>query len=623
MTRRVRLGVAIAVGIIAAVGLGQAIKNPDTLIYVTYGPEETLDPAFAYDTASGEVIMQVYDNLVSWPYGIVDADENRYEEYSLDPAKLQPMLATDWWVSPSGRTYVFSIREGVKFHQGGILTPEDVEYTFERGMLQDRDGGPQWMLLEPLTGFGTLRDLVADALGREVKDLHTLTPEEQAMIYNVYIDPVVEVWNNTVIFHLPKPYPPFLSIIAHGAGWGAILDKEWCIEVAKCWDGKPDTWAKWWNPGGGEAAEASELYKIANGTGPFKLVRWDPTIETVFERFDGYWREPAKLKTVIIRKTAEWSDRLLMFQAGDADLCQVDPQYRPQVIGTPGIVYHTPLPAVSMNPVAFFTAPVVLEGNQLAGKGPWDGYGIPADFFADVNVRKAFCMAFDYDTYIEEVLLGTGYKTHGPIPQAFEWAYNPDPELLWEHDIKAATELMKQARGGEIWEKGFYLTLVYNEGNDARRVAAEILEANFEAMNPKFQIEVRALPWPTQLSLLVTQKMPLFIIGWLADFPDPHNFAVPFVASYGTFSGWQGDYMVENIYKPYFDPLVEAGMATTDQAKRAETYYEISRLAHDYAIDLWLPQLVGYRFVRDWVQDYPFNPIYPGPYFYPIYKAYE
>jgi peptide/nickel transport system substrate-binding protein len=624
MWRKLISGI-VAVGIVGLLAFGQEIKNPDTLIFTTYGPAETLDPAFSYDTASGEIIFNVYENLVRWPYGIVDADEVDLS-HSLDPADLMPMLSTNVPESleiGGELFYTFNIRQGVKFHEGGILTPEDVEYTFERGMLQDRDGGPQWMLLEPLTGFGTLRDVAAAALGREVDDLHTLTPAEQALIYNEYIDPAVEVSGNTVTFRLPKPYPPFLTILAHGGGWGAILDKEWCIEVAGCWDGQPTTWEKWWNPGGGEAAEASELYDIANGTGPFKLARWDIGIEVVFERFDDYWGEPAKLKNAVIRKTEEWSDRLLMFQNADADLCQVDPQYRPQVIGSPGIVYQTPLPTLSMNPVAFFTAPVVLEGNQLAGEGPWDGYGIPADFFADVDVRKAFCLAFDYDTYIEEVLLGTGYKTHGPIPQAFEWAYNPDPDLLWEYDPEAATELMKQARGGEIWEKGFNLTLVYNEGNDARRVSAEILEANLEAMNPKFQIEVRALPWPTQLSLLVTQRMPIFIIGWLADFPDPHNFAVPFVVSYGTFSGWQGDYMVENIYKPMFDPLVEAGMATTDLEERAEIYYEISRLAHEYAIDLWLPQLVGYRFVRDWVQDYPFNPIYPGPYFYPMYKAYE
>ncbi|HEC63011.1 MAG TPA: ABC transporter substrate-binding protein, partial [Candidatus Acetothermia bacterium] len=591
------------------------------MVWVTHGPAETCDPHYSYDTASGEIIFNVYENLVRWPYGIVDADEVDLS-YSLDPADLLPMLATKWEVSEDGRTYIFWIREGVKFHEGGTLTPEDVEYSFERGMLQDRDGGPIWMLLEPLTGFSSLRDIAKKVLPtwryEEIGgDLHQLTPLEQTFMYKLYIDPVVEVEDQTVVvFHLPKPYPPFITILAHGGSWGAILDKEWCIEVAGCWDGQPDTWANWWNPGGGEAAEESELYNIANGTGPFKLARWDVGVEVVFERFDDYWREPARLKYAIIKKTAEWSDRLLMFQAGDADICTVPRQNQAQVEGLPGIVSIHHLPTLSMNPVAFFVAPVVVEGNEFIGEGPWDGLGIPPDFFADINVRRAFCMAFDYDTYIQDVLLGEGYKTHGPIPQAFDWAYNPDPNLLWEYDLEQATELMRTARNGEIWEKGFNLTILYNEGNEPRRVAAEILEANIESMNPKFQVEVRAVPWNTYLSYLVTAKLPLFIIGWLADFPDPHNFAVPFVASYGTFSGWQGEYMVENIFRPYFDPLVEAGMATTDQAERAQAYYEISRLAHEYAIDIWLPQAEGLRNIRDWVQGYPFNPIFPGPYFY-------
>ena len=620
----------IAVAILGLLGLlafgqeqqGMEIKNPDTIIVASFGKAHTLDPAWSYDTASGEIIFNVYENLVRWPYGIVDG-KVRDLSYSLDPNELLPMLATEWDISDDGLTYTFTIREGVKFHEGGVLTAEDVKYSFLRGMLQDRTGGPQWMFWEPLTGYHDLKSLVEDKLGREVKDLKTLTPEEQAEIYNKYIDPLITVDGNKVIFHLPRPYPPFITILAHGGSWGAILDKEWCIEEAGCWDGKPDTWAKWWNPGGGKNASASELYSVANGTGPFKLVRWDPGSEVVFERFDEYWGEPAKTKNAVIKKVTEWSDRLLMFQAGDADICVVPIQFQPQVEGLPGVTNHHFLPNLLMSPVAFFVAPVPLEGNDLVGEGPWDGYGIPADFFADINVRKAFALAFDYDTFVEEVHLGEGYKTHGPIPQAFEWAYNPDPDLLWEYDPEQAEALLRKARNGEIWEKGFNLTILYNEGNEPRRVAAEILEANIEAMNPKFQIEVRAVPWNTYLSYLVTGKLPLFIIGWLADFPDPHNFAVPFVASYGTFAGWQGEYMVENIFKPYFDPLVEAGMATTDQAERAKAYYEISRLAHEYAIDIWLPQAEGLRNIRDWVQGYPFNPIFPGPYFYPMYKAYE
>lgn len=621
MWRKLISGVLV-VGMMAFLGLAQEVKNPDTIVDVTMGKAATVDPAWSYDTASGEIIFNVYESLIRWPAGVVDG-KTRDLSYSLDPADLLPMLAKDWWISPSGRTYIFFIREGVKFHAGGTLTAEDVKYSFLRGMLQDRRGGPQWMMWEPLTGYHSLRALVQDRLGREVADLKTLTPEEQAQIYNEYIDPLIDVCCNMVIFHLPRPYPPFITILAHSGSWSSILDKEWCIDVAGCWDGKPDTWAKWWNPGGGKDASASELYNIANGTGPFKLVRWDPGVEVVFERFDDYWGGPAKVKNVVIKKVNEWSDRLLMFQAGDADICYVDPQYQPQVEGLPGVMNHHHLPTLILSPVAFFVAPVPLEGNDLVGPGPWDGYGIPADFFADIDVRKAFAMAFDYDSFVEEIYLGEGYKTHGPIPQAFAWAYNPDPAIVWNYDIEQAEQLMRKARGGEIWEKGFSLTLLYNEGNEARRVAAEIFEANMEAMNPKFQIEVRAVPWATYLDYLVMGNMPMFIIGWLADYPDPHNFAHPFVHPDGDFAGFQGEYMIEQIFRPIFKPLVEDGMATTDPAKRAQIYYKISELAHEYAVDVWLPQPAGRRNVRDWVRGYPFNPIFPGVYFYPIYKAYD
>ena len=656
MWRRIGLFLAVA-ALFGAVAWAQEIKNPDTVIWVTHGSAETCDPHFSYDTASGEIIFNVYEALVRWPYGIVDANE-RDLSYSLDPAKLQPMLATEWEVSEDGLTYTFTIREGIRFHYVGVrkadgtiewvdydslspeeeknivpgygeLTPEDVEYSFERGMLQDRRGGPIWMLLEPLTGYSSLRSLVKAALGEErykeiEGDLHKLTPEEQKLIYEKYIDPAVEVEDGKVVFRLPKPYPPFITIVAHSGSWSSILDKEWCIEYAGCWDGQPDTWEKWWNPGGGEVAEESELFNIMNGTGPFKLAKWDIGVEIVFERFEKYWGGPAKIKYAIIKKTPEWSDRLLAFQAGDADIVTVPLQNLPQVEGLPGVVIHRRLPTLSMNPVGFFVAPVVVEGNDLLGEGPWDGLGIPPDFFADINVRKAFCYAFDYEGFIDQVLLGEGYKTHGPIPKAFDWAYyQPEEELLWQYDLEKATELMKKARNGEIWEKGFNLTILYNEGNETRRVAAEIFEANIESMNPKFQVNVRAVPWRTYLSYLVAGKMPFYIIGWLADYPDPHNFAHPFTYPEGTFPAHQGEYMINQIFEPHFRELVEAGMATTDLTERAEVYYEISKRAHEYAIDVWLPQAYGFRVIRDWLQGFPFNPIFPGPYFYPMYKAYE
>src|SRR5262249_41991319 len=43
-----------------------------------------------------------------------------------------PSLAESWQVSPDGRVYDFTLRKGVKFHNGDPLTSEDVEFSFER-----------------------------------------------------------------------------------------------------------------------------------------------------------------------------------------------------------------------------------------------------------------------------------------------------------------------------------------------------------------------------------------------------------------------------------------------------------------------------------------------------------
>jgi peptide/nickel transport system substrate-binding protein len=611
----------------------QEIKNPDTLVRIEYGTVNTLDPAYSYDTSSGAVIFNVYENLVMWPAGVVDADETDLS-YSLATADLLPMLAT---VVPSVNngliveypdgsvTYQFPIRENVKFHEGGTLTPEDVEYSFERGMLQDRDGGPQWMLIEPLTTKARLYQLVEEVLeidtnkGNLIKDL---TPEQQAKVYNEAIDPLVEVQGMNVVFHLPKPYPPFLSILAHAGGWGAILDREWVAEQGG-WDGAADTWAKWYNPGGGEAAEDSELYDTMNGTGPYKLGHWDPGVEVVYERFDEYWREPASIKTVVNKKIQEWSDRLLLFGRGDADICSVDPQYLPQVVGNPGIVTTLDLPTLGLNPAAFFTSDLNMQGNDLVGSGQLVEDGIPAEFFNDVHLRKAFSYAFEYQTYIDEVLgVAGGYLTHGPVPKAFEWAYNDDPALYYNFDMEKATEEMKLAHDGAVWETGFTFTLLYNEGNQSRRVICEILEKNIESMNPKFHIDVRGVPWASYLDKLVTEQMPLFVIGWLADFPDPHNFVMPFAHSTGTFSGWQGATLVDMFTEDY-DPLITRAMETSVQSERADLYYQIEEQSFEDCYDIWLPQVNGYRVMRDWVQGYAFNPIFPDVYYYSVSKGYE
>jgi peptide/nickel transport system substrate-binding protein len=622
------LSLTLVVSLFVA-GMGQEkpeVQNPDTLTAVATGTANTLDPSYAYDTASGNIITNVYENLIRYPYGVVDGNEKKPGEYSV--SKYEPMLATKVPTKENGLVrempdggiiYEFPIREGVTFHNGNKLTPEDVEYSLERTMIQDRSGGPSWMLLEPFTGYGSITNLVTAVAG--VEEYSETTSADRVATFNSYIDPAVEVKGQSVILNLPDPYPPIMNILAHSSYWSSIMDKQWVAEQGG-WPGTAETWPEYHNPGGGSAAEKSPLYDVANGTGPFKLDRWEPGQEAVLSRFEGYWREPAELESFVLQKTQEWGTRRLSLVNGEADIVYMPLQYIDQVQGAKGVTVQTKLPTIQMNPAAFFTQDVKTENNEYVGSGSW-GDGIPSNFFNDVKVRKAFNYAFQYEAFIEQVLQGYGYKTNGPVPKNMQPYYNDELEM-YSYNLDKAEELLKEAHDGELWAKGFEFTILYNSGNESRKTAADIFEANIEKLNDKFEINVRSVDWSTYLDMMVQERTPLFLIGWIADFPDPHNFVTPFMASDGTFSGWQGEGMHELAVQKY-DPLIEEAMATVDEQERKEIYYELQKLAHEDAIDVWLPQAQGIRVMRSWVQNAPFNPMYSDSwsYVYPISKGYE
>ncbi|MEM4211753.1 MAG: ABC transporter substrate-binding protein [Nitrososphaerota archaeon] len=558
------------------------IKNPDTIIEATIGEPETLDPAWAYDTASGEVIFNIYETLIFF-------NREKVDEFIPMIAEKVPSVETGL-IKDDGRTIIFPIRKGIKTHAGGEITPEDVEYSFERAMVQDRDGGPVWMLLEPLLGVESTRD-----------------PETGEIVVTFdQIDRAVEVEGNNVVFRLAKPFPTvtFLQILSQT--WASIVDKECAIQNG-AWPGTEENWQDYNNP------ETPELQEIDCGSGPFKLERWEHGKEVSLVRFDEYWRGPAKIARAVIKKVDEWSTRKLMFLQGDADIVYVPRANIKELEGAEGIRVVKDLPVLALDAV-FFTLSIDPKSPYI-GSGQLDGKGIPPDFFTDINVRKAFAYAFDWKTFIEQAWLDEAKQVPGPIPEGLPF-YNPD-QPMYEFDLAKAEEYFKKAYNGELWEKGFYLEILYNVGNVPRKTAAEILKENIEKLNPKFKIYIRGVEWPTYLRAMVRSQLPLYIIGWLADYPDPHNFVHPFMHSHGAFSAWQG------YSNPHVDELIERGISETDPAKRREIYYELQRIYYEEVPSFVLVQNLGRHWERDWVQGWYYNPIHPGIYFYDLSKGYS
>jgi len=577
------IAVSVLLGVTIA-GLAQEIKNPDTLIIADYGTVDSLDPAYAYDTASGSRIMNIYEPLIFF-----DGEKT---------GEFVPMLATrvpsvdNGLVSADGMTYIFPIRQGVKFHNGEILTPEDVEYTFERAMVQDRSGGPIWMIFEPLLGIGGSRDSDGE-ISLDFAD----------------IDNAIEVMGDSVVFRLAAPYPPFLAILA--SSWGGIVNKKFVTENGG-WDGTAETWQDFNGPAPGEEI----LHAVTCGTGPFKLERWDPGVETVLLRNDDYWRQPAKLERVVFKYIEEWTTRKLMFLAGDVDVVEVDTQYIEEMEGIEGIRIHKDLPGLVVTG-AFYNFEINPEGNTDIGNGQLDGQGISPDFFSDKDIRLAFSYSFDWDVFLRDVYFNEASQPSSPIINGLPYI-NPE-QPVYSRDRAKAEEHFQKAWGGQVWENGFKFTILYNTGNAQRRTAAHMFEDNVEALNPKFSIEVRPVEWATYLDELIANKLTLFIIGWGADYADPHNFVYPFMHTHGTFSEFQ------SYSNPEVDRLIGEGIATVDPAKRQEIYYQLQAIYYEDVPSIGLNQPLQRRYERDWVKGWYYNAVIPDSntcsYLYSIWKG--
>ncbi len=564
----------------------EAVKNPETYTYVTISDADSLDPAYAYDTASHMVILNVYEPLFQF-------DKSSTE-------KMIPLLATkvpsreNGLISADGRTYTIEIRKGVKFHDGTPLTVEDVKWSLQRFILLDRAAGPASLLMEPLLGYASTRS----------DDGKTILP-------NVWRDvtKAISVSGNKLILRLPRPYAPILTILA---SWAPILPKAWAIKNGD-WDGTEATWKKYNNPN----KETSPFFERTMGSGPFRLERWDrKTKEFILTRNDAYWRAPAKLKNVVIKGINEFGTRKLMLQAGDADAIYADRSVLSQIEGMAGVSIIDDLPTLDMNPVVFFSYKINAVGNSFLGSGKLDGDGIPPDFFSDKDVRKAFAHSLDYEGFIKDVMRGKGTQAKGAIPKSLP-GYNSNG-TLYSLDLKKAEEYFRRAYGGKLWDAGFKFTIAFNSGNLPRQTICQMLKRNIEGLNAKFQIDVRAVEWPTFLDAYKASKLPMFVMGWNADYPDPHNFAFPLLHS-------KGDYpSTQKFNIPEFDRLIEAGNAETDMAKRKVIYAKLQDLAYEEVPQLYLIDTVRYRTQRDWVKGWVYNPIFPdspyGSYFYTISK---
>lgn len=240
-----RLAPAIA-GLALAFTLSLADAKP--FRWASQGDPQTIDPHSQNELLTNSINGQMYETLV-----------NRGKDLEIVPA-----LATEWkQIDPL--TWRFSLRKGVKFHDGTPFTADDVLFSVERAS----------------KATSQIR-VYATALGRPSK-----------------ID------DYTVEFKLPEPNP----ILLEHATLVQIMSKAWCVK------NKVD------RPLDYSAKEESYASTHANGTGPYMLKLREPDVKTVMVRNPNWWGKPqGNVTEVTYLSIKSDATRVAALIAGNVDL---------------------------------------------------------------------------------------------------------------------------------------------------------------------------------------------------------------------------------------------------------------------------------------------------------------
>jgi len=330
-----------------------AQKPGGTLRGVFNSDPPSLDPAQATDTTSSAVIRQLFDTLV-------ELDE-----------RLEPRagLAERWTVSRDQRTYTFTLRPGVKFHNGRTLTAADVKFSFERAARGKRP----WVF-EKLVGAPA----VIKGTAREIPGIRV-------------VDPL------TVELQLEKPFAPFLYLMAYDAS--AVVPREDAERLGVAFATRPV------------------------GTGAFTLKEWRRDDRVTLEAFKDHFRGRPLLDRVVFRIIPAEITRFNDYKAGTLDVSDIptghcravksDPAFKGHVavwptLGTHAVRFNVEKPPFNDPRVRLAVAHAIdpsgivdglLEGCVIARRGilppalPGAGAGVTGPAFDRAKARRLLAEA--------------------------------------------------------------------------------------------------------------------------------------------------------------------------------------------------------------------------------------
>jgi peptide/nickel transport system substrate-binding protein len=403
-----------------------------------------------------------------------------------DAFKPVGLLAESWTPLEAGKGWRFKLRAGVKFHDGTPFGADDVVFNIKRA-------------LEPTSQYRTSLPNVTGAAKVDALTVDILTSR-------------------------PTPVLP-LSLTNL-----RLMSKAWC---EKNQVEKPQDF---------QAKEETHATRNTNGTGAYKLVRWETDVKTVLTANTNYWGTRGNVTDAEFLTISSAATRVAGLVSGEIDLV-IDPAVQDveRLRGQPGV-----------------------KVEQATGLGMnYLGFHHLRKPFTDLRVRQAVRAAIDVKALQLKVMRNAA-SVSGALYSAAVDGFDARFRTPARYDLARAKALLKEAG----YPDGFAVDLDCS----AQQPADSLCQA-ISGMLSRVGIRVsyRPAPFNTFLPRLMAGEMTMYGVGWTPATADAEGVLIPLVH---TRAAGLGEYNFGAYSNKAVDAAIDKGSVEFDPAKRVALFTE-------------------------------------------------
>ncbi|ODR81913.1 peptide ABC transporter substrate-binding protein [Haladaptatus sp. W1] len=532
----------------------------------------TLDPVKATDTASGTVIQQLFDALMNYPNGEIAVEKQLAEKHE---------------VSKDKKTYTFTLKKGVKFHNGKEVTAKDIVYSWRR-LAESTNSRRQYFILDSI---GVKHETTTKTYKDSEGEKHELTVAKANSLALKAKD------KHTLEMTLEKPFHATLEMLAY-TSFAAV--PEGIVGDIEGYDG--------------EMKQSEFATKKPIGAGPFEFKSWKSNVSAEVSKNEDYHGDKAKVSGVHWKISSDSNAR---YTYGIVNK-NADMGYGSSFIPTPK---YDPKKISDTN--SDDLGRTVGKYGPTQGGDTMDYLGVSTinTYYIGFNtkavpkeVRKAVAYAANQESIVSEIFKSRGEGAYHFTPpmiypdgakQYKKHAKSKYPYGYNESQLEKAKQVMKDA--GYSNSNRFKFTFTVYQSSDTWPELGKQLQDQLRSAF--IDMEIQKTPFSTLLSRGRKGNLEAYSLGWIMDWPKPDNFlqllypplsdtSKDSPVSYTNWSGTPAAKKATDAWKTVQD---NPGPTDKEQQARNKAYVKIEEANWEDVAFLNMYHGLSERFAYEWV----------------------